>query len=199
MSGIIDPSVKWITANYTWIFSGIGVAMLVAGYEWLRRRNKGRGTVLNSLVNVSGSTITGSTLVGRDVIQTIHVTREISHPIEGEYSPTPTANEIRQQIYALPLLQQPAARRSYVGLRVKWPAQIENLHQSRSKDGIVGVSMRYGDESWGATLYGEVELDKYPRLKSIYDGERVKVMGTIGEVQTGVIWLDLIRLEFGRK
>jgi len=56
--------------------------------------------------------------------------------------------------------------------------------------------LRYGDRSTGAVIYVEVQLDKYPRLRSVHEGEPVTVMGTIAGMLLGDIRLDLKKLEW---
>jgi len=185
---------EWFANNYTWVFSGAGVAIvasLVGLLRWKRKHESGSALAVSN----TGSTLVASPMAGRDVIQTVHITGTTqSSAIDSEFSGTPTANEIRNQISALPIYQQLHARQSYDGLKIKWPAKLTNLHHMDS--GRVGLSMRYGDEDWGATLYTELELARYPRLKTIYGGEPVVVTGTIAEVQSGIIWLDVRQLDF---
>jgi hypothetical protein len=184
----------WLADNYTWVFSGVGVAVLVGIIGWLLRR-KGK-PAHGSSVNISKSSISGSVVAGRDNInQTVNISP--SHdPTDDEYSETPTADEIMAQTNSLPFLQQEAARRSYKGIKVKWPARISYITELRTRPGIADVTLRYGDRSAGAVIYVEVELDKYPRLRSVHEGEAVTVMGTIAGMLLGDIRLDPKKLEW---
>lgn len=185
---------QWLADNYTWIFSGIGVAVLIGVAGWLARRKT--RSVDGSSVNVSKSNISGSVIAGRDnIIQTVNMPP--SHdPTDGEYSETPTADQIRAQIDSLPFLQQAGARKSYKGLKVKWRARISYVTEVPKRPGIADVTLRYGDGSTGAVIYVEVELDKYPRLRNVQEGEPVTVMGTIAGMLLGDIRLDLKKLEW---
>jgi hypothetical protein len=192
---------KWIADNYTWVFSGAGVTafvLLIGLFRW-KKRNRQNGKSSLKVSNV-GSTLMASPMAGRDVIQTVYIGGSVSTDSsrDADFSEIPTANDIRIQINALPIYQQPTARESYAGLKVKWPATLTNLHIVPSS-GLAGVSMRYGDEDWGATLYAELDLRRYPRLKTIYGGEPVVVRGTIAEVQSGIIWMNVDQLEFRTK
>jgi hypothetical protein len=185
---------KWLADNYAWVFSGVGVAVLVGVVGWLLRR-KGK-SAHGSSVNISKSSISGSVVGDRDnVTPTVNISR--SHdPTDDEYSQTPTADEIRAQIDSLPFLQQAGARKNYKGIKVKWPARISYITEVPTRPGIADVTLRYGDRSAGAVIYVEVELDKYPRLRSLQEGEPVTVMGTIAGMLLGDIRLDLKKLEW---
>ena len=185
---------QWLADNYAWIFSGIGVAVLLGIAGWLARRKTRSGH--GSSVNISKSSTSGSVAAGRDnFIQTVNISP--SHdPSRDEYSETPTADEIRAQIDSLPFLQQAAARKSYEGIKVKWPARIFYIAELLTRPGIADVRLRYGDRSSGAVVYVEVELDKYPRLRNTHEGEPVMVMGTIVGMLLGDIRLDLKKLEW---
>ena len=184
----------WLADNYTWVFSGVGVAVLVGVIGWLLRR-KGKPSH-GTPVHISKSNISGSVVGGRDnIIQTVNISP--SHdPTDDEYSETPTADEIMTQTNSLPFLQQEAARRSYKGIRVNWPARIVYVTELHTRPGIADVMLRHGDRSAGAVMYVEVELEKYPRLRSVHEGEPVTVMGTITGMLLGDIRLDLKKLEW---
>ena len=185
---------QWLTGNYAWIFSGIGVAVVVGIAGWLARRKT--RSAHGSSVSISKSSISGLVAAGRDnIIQTVNISP--SHdPSDDEYSETPTADEIRAQIDSLPFLQQAGARKSYEGIKVKWPARIFYMTELLTRPGIADVRLRYGDRSAGAGIYAEVELDKYPRLRSVHEEEPVTVMGTIKGMLLGDIRLDLKKLEW---
>jgi hypothetical protein len=178
--------------NYTWLFSG--VALLVGLVGWLVRR-KGK-SAHGSSVNTSKSKISGSVVAGQDnIIQTINIPP--SHdPTDDEYSETPTADEIMAQTNSLPFLWQEAARTCYKGMKVKWPARISHITELRTRPGTADVTLRYGERGVGAVIFVEVELDKYPRLRSVHEGEPVTVMGTIAGMLLGDIRLDLKKLEW---
>ena len=182
----------WLTDNYTWVVSGVGVLVGIAG--WLLRR-KGKSSHGTS-VHISTSSISGSVVADRDNIdQTANIAPR-HDPTDDEYSETPTADEIMAQTNSLPFLQQEAARRSYKGIKVKWPARIVYVTELHTRPGIPDVMLRYGDRSAGAVIYVEVELDKYPRLRSVHEGEPVTVMGTIAGMLLGNIRLDRKKLEW---
>ncbi len=53
--------IEWITSNKELLFSGIGVAILVAFLGWLFQRRKNRGDVIQSTNrSVAAKTITNS-------------------------------------------------------------------------------------------------------------------------------------------
>ena len=185
---------QWLANNYTWIFSGVGVAVLIGVALWLARR-KSRSLNGRS-VNISKSSISGSVVAGRDkIIQTVNISPG-HDPTDDEYSETPTADEVREQTNSLPFLWQEAARTSYKGMKVKWPARISYITELLKRPGIADVTLRYGDTTAGAVIHVEVELGKYPRLRSAHEGEAVTVMGTITGMLLGDIRLDLKKLEW---
>jgi hypothetical protein len=178
--------------NYTWVSSG--VALLVGLVGWLLGR-KGK-SAHGSSVNISKRKISGSVVAGQDnIIQTANIAPS-QHATDDEYSETPTADEIMAQTNSLPFLWQEAARTCYKGIKVKWPARISHITELRKRPGIADVTLRYGDRSVGAVIFVEVELDKYPRLRSVHEGEPVTVMGTVAGTLLGDIRLDLKKLEW---
>lgn len=185
---------KLLADDYTWLFSGVGVALLVGVVGWLVRR-KGK-SAHGSSVNTSKSKVSGSVVTGQDnIIQTINIPP--SHdPTDDEYNETPTADEIMAQTNSLPFLWQEVARTCYKGMKVKWPARISHITELRTRPGTADVTLRYGDRGVGAVIFVEVELDKYPRLRSVHEGEPVTVMGTIAGMLLGNIRLDLKKLEW---
>jgi hypothetical protein len=190
----VSRILKWLADNYTSVFSGVGVALLFGVVGWLLRR-KGKSAHRSS-VRISKSSSSGSMVPRRDdTIQTVNISA--SHvPADDEYSETPTADEIRDQSSSLPFLWQEVARTSYKGKKVKWPARISYITELRTRPGIADVMLRYGDKSAGAVIHVEVELDKYPRLRSSHEGEAVTLMGTITGMLLGAIRLDLKKLEW---
>src|SRR5215472_12753312 len=185
---------QWLADNYTWILSGIGVAVLIGIAGSLARRKA--KSAHGSSMNISKSNISGSVVARRDnIIQTVNILPSRG-PTGDEYSETPSADEIREQTTSLPFLQQEAARRSYKGMKVKWPARICYITELLARPGIADVTLRYGDSSAGAVIHVEVELDKYPRLRSVQEGEPVTVMGTITGMLLGAVRLDLKKLEW---
>ena len=190
----VSRILKWLADNYTWIFSGIGVAVLVGSLGWLARRKV--RSAHGSSVNISKSSISGSVVAGREnIIQTVNISPS-QDPTGDEYRETPTADEIREQTNSVPFLQQEAARRSCKGIKVKWPARISYITELLTRPGTAAVTLRYGDRSTGAVIYVEVQLDKYPRLRSVHEGEPVTVMSTIAGMLLGDIRLDLKKLEW---
>ena len=182
---------KLLADNYTWLFSC--VALLAGVVGWLVRR-KGK-SAHGSSVNTAKSKTSGSVVAGQDIIQTINIPP--SHdPTDDEYSETPTADEIMAQTNSLPFLWQEVARTCYKGMKVKWPARISHITELRTRPGTADVTLRYGDVGVGAVIFVEVELDKYPRLRSVHEGEPVTVMGTIAGMLLGDIRLDLKKLEW---
>ncbi len=131
----------WLADNYTWVFSGVAVLVGIAG--WLARRRT--RPVDGSSVSISKSNISGSVVAGRDnIIQTVNISP--SHdPTDDEYSETPTADEIMAQTNSLPFLQQEAARRSYKGIKVRWPARIVYITELRRGRSSYGHGHDSGD------------------------------------------------------
>ena len=183
---------KWLADNYTWVSAG--VAALFGAIGWLLHR-KGKSAHRRS-AQVSKSSVSGSVVAGGDnITRTVNISPK-HDPTDDEYSETPTADEIREQANSLPFLWQEVARTSYKGMKVKWPARILYISEHLTRPGTADVRLRYGDKSAGAVIHVEVELDKYPRLRSVHEGEPVTVMGTITGLLLGDIRLDLKKLQW---
>jgi len=193
---------KWIADNYTWIFSGVGVTALLLLFGLFRWKKRTPQNAHPSLaVSVADGQLLASPIAGRDVIQTVHITNPIQSDgsTTSEFKATPTAKEIYAQVDAVPVYQRSAARESYTGLKVRWPAKFQTLQETKDPN-VVRIFVRCGNEYLNSPLVaGELDIRRYPRLKIIYPGEPVVIAGTINNVGEIGIYIDLDQLEFLEK
>jgi hypothetical protein len=120
------------TPPYEWIFSGAGVAASVRlPFAWLYRRFRGRtsspapGTD-SSHVNILNSNV-GGPVAGRDVNIGTYIKNEEASERPGEFSETPTPNDIESAIEAASLYMQESVAQSFVGIKVRWKGTLSEI------------------------------------------------------------------------
>jgi hypothetical protein len=182
--------VYWILANKEWLFSGIGVAVILVGGGLVRRRLlSGRRT--SALIPATEAVaLTTAPPALAPVPQTFIA------PVPIFTKPSP--DDIHNQIDSLPPYQQRFASDAYKGLRVCWQAvfgtiQDDGLNKSQ-------VVLRQPDRSrqdWtGMIRCRRVDISAQPRLKIAHVGEQVIVRGTIAEVDDFSIHLRDVTIDF---
>ena len=83
-------------------------------------------------------------------------------------------------VQAAPPAQRQTIVQSYVGVRVKWNLAFQNIHVNRFEGKEIGSLMFVPAKSvFFPWISCEVDLKKYPELKTSNDGDRIEVEGTI--------------------
>lgn len=200
----MSNSNNWYTV-IQWVFSGIGVAVVLGVSKWLYSRyskpkdEKVATVYAGSSVSVSGSTVTGP-IAGRDVITHVHNSKSGEQGWYGggeygdsEYRETPTPIEMTETIEKVSLYLKQGVADTYAGLKVRWKVALGGIHLM--PNGIISVALTFED---GTVVVTSVALGKYPLLKTVRGGEPVEIMGEIDHVQPdGVVHLkDDARLRF---
>jgi hypothetical protein len=168
---------NWLSDNKQWVFSGIGVPVVVALVHYLFRRGRGQGGPSISKLD-SGA--------GR-----------------SQCTPSlPSGNDIAIAVHKAPPYQREQVGRNYVGLYVSWPVIVCSVIPL--DDGVCIVNFAYGDKTWGASIGVRVDVNDYPRLKTApapNDDDPNSVVhgwieGTIKTVTSGGIEVDPNMIEF---
>jgi hypothetical protein len=160
---------QWIWLNKEWIFSGVGVSivLLTAGFVY---RILDRGKTKSSAPSASAA-------------------------IQDRFT-RPTPADIYKQINSLPPFQQNSAGDIYKGVEVCWHALFRSVSPSGDSWTVILDSADSKiPRHAGSFLCEGVEIEKNPRLKIAYKDERLIVSGTIAKVDP-VIHLRDATIEF---
>jgi hypothetical protein len=195
---------NWLLANKTWIFSGVGVAVLGFFVRKFFQRAKGHSVA----VSANRSSVVGSPVAsGSNISQIVNLTTVKPAPtaphIKEGYSEKPTPADIENQLESLPAFQRNKIRDDYVGLKVSWPVRFSSLialdefsRKWRTVDHTHTILVHY-DTSIAQVIGGQVDIERFPRLKFTHDGTRLRISGTISEVAlTGNVTLKDVEIEF---
>ena len=193
---------------YQWLFDGVGGAVVVALGAWILRRAFKSADVPVTTVRVRASE--NASLVGSPVATGSNITQVVNlglaSPPNDElahYSPTPRPSDIKQRLRAMTPYERHlvSASSSYQGHRVAWP--VEFLGVSIPKDSETCRASFYyradNDKPWDYVIvFADVDLSKYPRLKSVFEGEQLSLAGTIESVDLdgNQITLKDVRITF---
>jgi hypothetical protein len=195
---------NWLLANKTWIFSGIGVAVLGFIVRKFFLRSKGDSAAISpNRSSVIGSPVASGSNISQTVnVTTVHSTPTANSPVNRDYSKKPTPSDIRAHLDSLPAFQRNTVRTSYHGLKVCWRVRFTSLtelgkhHQKLYKtDHTHLILFRY--EFMSQVIATQVNIERFPRVKITHDGTLLRLSGTISEVTVdGRVDLVDVNLEF---
>jgi hypothetical protein len=112
-------------------------------------------------------------------------TKDKSHTsIKQGYSEKPTPAEIETEVNCLTPFQQGSAKDSYIGLKVSWPVDFSSLLKVSETDHTYTVFSRFYEtpSSSAVIVTATINIEHFPRLKSIHRGTQLRITGTISEV-----------------
>jgi diguanylate cyclase (GGDEF)-like protein len=102
-----------------------------------------------------------------------------------DYRPTPTPQQISEQIEGLPLYQQANARKHYTDLPVEWPAMLCSVQEDEGNR--CRVLMTYGHEPRAIQIpkiFCYIDLQNNARLKTALPNQPVTVRGLIDDAKS---------------
>ena len=171
--------------NKEWIFSGIGIVVLLGILKILRHKfHKPKTEAPQVIVHVAATEQTLS--------PDIKGTELKRGPIE-RISPI-TFKDIRKTIDAALPLQKDHVRKNFVGIKVEWDSFLKYAYPR--KDGMVrltlGTSKAIGLES----IHCEVPLSRYRELGILPEGAKIRIQGTIAEAGSLDVDLNDVTLFF---
>lgn len=97
-----------------------------------------------------------------------------------EYREKPEPNQIMAEIKALPPVQSEKASKNYEGLLVKWRVTYSFV-TTRDWDGTTDLYFKYGSSH--VQIVCNVDLEQYPIMKTLKQGHKMRVAGTIERVE----------------
>ena len=176
--------IDWLLKNKEWIFSGVGVAVVVGLPALHRMFRRPRQSATNSLVVRAEHTPDGE---GPDLSSTGASTVERVSPI--------SAGEIQSSIEAAPPLQRNAVADRYKNLRIEWDTE---LVYADNKDGT--VQLQLGVLNLPAhTRYSvvcKVDFENYRELAVLPERAHIRVNGLVADVTAHWLSLSNARLTF---
>jgi hypothetical protein len=170
MREFIELALQYIAGNKEWIFSGIGVTLLVGLWVLFRR------------------------LVAKRSPHPAPTSDAAPPPAAEPRSPSvhPTPRDIIKQLEALPPFQRPAARTAYLGIPVKWHVTLHSV--TPLPNGLAHLMLLdRGSYPW---VYCDVSLASYPQVKIAKTGDSLTVSGTIADVEGNAVILATPVLDF---
>jgi hypothetical protein len=167
---------EFIVRNKEWLFSGIGVTILVAFVvigKWIYKRSK----------NYTTQSISS---------EPSKLKSQASNE-SNEYYEHPTAKEIDDQISILPPFQQVGAEKNYIGLRIKWKVRVSLIFP-----GIGNAASISCNDTSGYFRYIniKVSLSEYPRFKSMSEKEAFWIYGEISGMEASGFHVNVHRIQF---
>lgn len=176
---------NWLWLNKTWVFSGVGVAVL-AFLARLFFRARGFGHYAQVSADRNSSVLGSPVASGSNISQIVNIGTTYSPVVQPNptYSDRPTPTEIGKQLLALPVFQRKAATSSYLGLKVRWRVKLSALDQISPYQRKAASStdpthdLTAVDEGW-KTVRMYVDIERFPRLKISHEGTAMEISGTI--------------------
>jgi hypothetical protein len=185
--------IEFIMKNKEWLFSGVGVTILIALLAVIRK-------VLLTKRSRSGDD-------ARSI--TIHLSPS-SHPVLGQTSTegnlvslekisSLSYFRIGEVIEAVPPLQQDEIKKSFVGIRVSWDAYLKSA--SKDSEGIVNLRLSPSPRAPYRlhTIHCTVALDDYRELSILPEGAHMRIDGEIAKASTWDVELSNVKLYFFEK
>jgi hypothetical protein len=151
---------NWIADNKEWLFSGVGVTIVILVGRFLIRRFRGN----------------------RDSAQphTSETRTTAPSPPPGTLTP----EEIRRTIDSAPLLLEEDVRQQFVGVRVSWKGTL----QSATREGEDSVVLLIHAGTFLVVVV--VQASRYPGIGLLKKGASVNVRGAIKAVEKFVYLTD---------
>jgi hypothetical protein len=155
---------KW----YQWVFSGIGVTLILFLYDWLK---KGRFRKQSALPSTP---TTQDTLLSQSVI------------------PSPTqlqADTIIDIIESTPLLQQPEVKKHYIGIKVDWKGELGDIMDEEK--GKVRMTIKCGTKRGSPYAYFVIDPKKYPGIGLLRKHDPIHFTGTIHQLGPLIDFIEI--------
>ena len=197
----------WLWTNKEWLFSGVGVAVIgPLLYTLFRLRTHTAGS--SDISASRNSAVFGSPVAhGSNISQTINIgiagTNSPSpHSVTSPaYEERPTPDEIEEQLLSLPIYQRPAARKSYLGLKVSWRVTLHDMSELSETERAVWKIDATHDVTFspahGRSIRSYVKIERFPRLKISREGTPVRISGSIWYVsESGDVRLQDVQIDF---
>lgn len=181
---------EFLSNNYTWVFSGIGVFFISLLVYYKRSHPlKTFNKVKKNQINVIDSDKTSIQLID----QQINYNAANS---ENKGSGTINflnldANKIMKEINDSPPFQREQIASNFYGIKISWKVTFNSIHPPNNN--ISRVMSRYkGNYPW---IYFSINLEDYPVFKIIKEGKTFLIVGKILEYGSGGFTIDVEKIE----
>jgi hypothetical protein len=171
----------------------------------------GTGAHASSLAIGAGASVSAPVVVGSNNTQQVTTVQQMHYhaadmalPILELCPSTPTAEEIINSLKCIPDYQKQKMAQDYVGLPVKWPTRFifmmrdfsaSCLPEPTPKD-LWRVVVRFGKENIEISIRFVVDVDEYPRFKTMRPETPIWVEGTIEQIDDWRVSLKDCSLSF---
>lgn len=170
--------IDWIWNNKEWIFSGIGVAVILGVASFSARFIRRRSTQAQLPTGVVLQTVIDSSPAGPG----------FDSPATSSIAPDSVLNAVT----SAPLLQQPDIAKHYCGVRVDWTGTL--ISARKRKEGEVSLLIRCGSGSSAPAVSFDINPNDYPGLGLLQREDPIRVSGIIDGIQYEIIDLKDVRL-----
>jgi hypothetical protein len=154
---------SWIWNNKEWLFSGVGIVVVVSIFQLARYLRRRKSRVLSA----------------QEQAGTPEITKEI-----GVSGLSPHA--IIKKIDKAPVLQKADVTKNYIGLCVAWEGKLSGA-ENTGEDLVhlhIRVPWRYKEYS----VFLDVHPSQYPGLRLLKEEHPVRISGRIAEIRR---WIQL--------
>jgi hypothetical protein len=168
--------VNWIANNKEWLFSGIGVVLIVGAVSIVRRffskPTPKPEPSSNTPLQSPPSSLTS----------------------DLPTTPVMKAEEILRSITSAPLLQQAELAKHYLGIHVDCWGALVNADTDKPGKVAMMILCNSAPNSFPCFVWFEVNLDDYPGLGLLHDGDPIRVSGTFDSISISTVNLKNARL-----
>lgn len=178
--------IKFIAENKEWLFSGIGVTILIVGYALVRRMFLKRKKET------------------KEVEIHLHPLSEPSKADDHGLIPIKKVDllrfsEIAKIIKKAPPLQRDDVKKSFKGIKVMWDGYLINA--TKKDNDIVSLHLAPGPKDLDRlhTIHCEVSLNDYRELGILPEGAKIRIQGEIARAGTLDVELINVKLFFLKK
>jgi hypothetical protein len=171
--------IEWLWNNKEWIFSGIGVAVvlaLVPAARWLMRRR-----------------ISQSDLPPGTTLQAVIDSPPPPPPALLVETSSLDPQAIIKAIESAPLLQQGDIEKHYRGMRVEWTGELISA-KKRNKGEVTLLILCGSRSSFSPGVMFDIDPAEYPGLGLLRSRDSIRVSGVIRKVEHQIIELKDVRL-----
>jgi hypothetical protein len=156
--------IDFISNNYTWIFSGIGVLIISLILNWvLRKRKSSISHVKNNEISsesgsnviVSGSNVNNVQIITNKIQESSLLEKSKGNDVIIDIDPTTIKNEI-SNAHAF---QQDDIGNNYIGIKIRWNLELYSIHKGNGQ--IYSISF-YPIKQTGPIITVEADIEKYP-------------------------------------
>lgn len=183
--------IEFILKNKEWLFSGLGVTVLIA---------------IIALVKKSFSKKITQPIAEASPNMTIHLNLGTDNnilPVTDEKNIIPleklsslSFSKIGEMIEAVPPLQRDETKKHFVGIKVSWDGYLKSA--SQNTEGIVTLRLSPGNALTDGlyTILCQVALDDYRELSILPKGSHIRIDGEIIKTDKYDVELSNVKLYF---